>query len=219
MCVCVCVNQCDQRQQPVRLQWVRVDKDQDVEGKKYRMQLIVIICQLPEPINIKMCTAMIYEYKCVIIHNHSPTSTPPQKHTMPEDRFLTNVLLYLTLGQAVRQAIEWNPFLEARVINSSAMLCAADFVEVPTPRTRTLSLKFYTKESPPPHSRIHISKSLFCAFKLRRSDQTFLFQHLACNIFIIQQEQCGRQLGHTLYTKYPHFAKSCHFQYTTKARR
>lgn len=53
-----------------------------------------------------MCTAMIYEYKFIIIHNYSPTSTPPQKHTMPKDRFLTNVLIYLTLGQAVRQAIE-----------------------------------------------------------------------------------------------------------------
>lgn len=120
----------------------------------------VIICQLPGSINIKMCTAMIYEYKFIIIHNYIPTSTPPQKHTMPENRFLTNVLIYLTLGQAVRQAIEWKPLLKARVINSSAMLCAADFVEVPTPRTRTLSLKFYTKESPPPR-HAYIFRILF----------------------------------------------------------
>jgi len=109
-----------------------------------------------------MCTAMIYAYKFIIIHNYSPTSTPPQKHTMPEDQFLTNVLLYLTLGQAARQAIECNPLLKARVINSSAMLCAADFVEVPTPRTRTLSLKFYTKEPPPPYTHTYFEVSFLC---------------------------------------------------------
>jgi hypothetical protein len=110
-----------------------------------------------------MCSAMIYEYKFIIIHTYSPTSTPPQKHTMPEDRFLTYVLIYLTLGQAVRQAIERNPLLKARVINSSAMLCAADFVEVPTPRTRTLSLKFYTKElPPPPYTHTHFEVSFLC---------------------------------------------------------
>lgn len=124
------------------------------------MHVSVIICQLPGSINNKMCTTMIYEYKFIIIHNYSPTSTPPQKHTMPEDRFLTNVLIYLTLGHAVRQAIEWNPLLKARVINSSAMLCAADLSRFP--RLGHEHYRWNSTQKNPPHTRTHISKSILC---------------------------------------------------------